>query len=66
MEISTDPDGAVYVRWIGGGIWTVLTEDGQVTREHGLGGRTQWFALASSAGHPTWNVTATAPKAATA
>lgn len=42
MEISTDPDGTVYVRRHGGGPWTVLHPDGTVTSEVGLGGREEW------------------------
>lgn len=42
MEISTDPDGRVYVRWHDGGPFTVLDPDGSVTTDHGMGGETTW------------------------
>jgi len=42
MNISTNPDGTVYVRWHDGGPYTVLDERGTVTRESGMGGITQW------------------------
>ena len=43
MEISTDPDGRVYVRWAAGGPYTVLDPDGSVSAEHGIGGRQEWI-----------------------
>ena len=42
MEISTDPDGTVYVRRHPGGPYTVLSPDDSVTTEHGMGGETAW------------------------
>lgn len=41
MEISTDLDGTVYVRWHAGGHWTALTEGGSVTQD-AIGGRVEW------------------------
>lgn len=42
MEISTDPDGRVYVRWHDGGAFTVLDRDRSVHEEFGLGGAIEW------------------------
>jgi hypothetical protein len=42
MEISTDPDGRVYVRWHDGGPFTVLDPDGSVSVDRGVGGSTEW------------------------
>lgn len=44
MDITTDRDGRVYVRWHGGGPWTVLDRDGTVTEEVGMGGERRWYA----------------------
>lgn len=45
MEISTDPDGTVYIRWCDGGPFTVVDPESIANiTEHGLGGKTQWFS----------------------
>lgn len=44
MEISTDPDGTVYVRWADGGPFLVLQPGGDITTGY-TGGLINWFAL---------------------
>lgn len=44
IEISTDRLDRVFVRWHGGGPFTVLDRDGTATVEHGLAGEAEWSA----------------------
>lgn len=63
IEISTDPDGTVYVRWATGGIWTVLSKDGCVGR-CGLGGTNPWSPVNEQV-IPHQRIATTTPRAAT-